>query len=43
MGCKQMDTDGRRYQALAQNHRLTQEVSETRSPKSVFIRAHPWF
>jgi hypothetical protein len=33
-----MDTDGHGYQAVAQNRRLTQEVSEKRSPKSVVIR-----
>ncbi len=37
-----MDTDGHGYQAVARNRRLTQEVNENRSPKSVFIRVHPW-
>jgi len=36
-----MDTDGHGYQAVAQNRRLTQELSEKRSPESVFIRVHP--
>ena len=37
-----MDTDGHGYQAVAQNRRLTQEVSEKRGPKSVFIRVNRW-